>query len=894
MRWTGAALLATVLTGVGILSPAPSWPATPAQIDAIENQRRPLGTTDDKIASPILSAVTGTPTKATANGALRPTRAEELGAVRRQQSILLDVDVITITENLRHSITALQGSIVSESSRYNGLRILLPLGAVRQLAARDDVTFVQQAVRYSRNGFDSLGDQAIRTAEMRQRFHVDGAGVKVGVLSDSADTPGGDLNQAFASGGLQRNAFHIVDYQAGSGTGEGLAMLEIIHAIAPGATLDFATANGSPKAMADNIQALIADGCNIIVDDITYDDESPFQDGPIASAVADASARGVLYFSSAGNSGSLSSKTSSTWEGDFRAGPSAEDAAQQAGSLLEFAPGVAFNTVDSVDAPTSRVDLFWSDPLKHATNEYDLFVRDAGGNVVGSSTTAMRGKNDPYQHVDLSGTHPQLVAGDEIVVVQRPGAQGRFLHIDAHGAHLRFATAGATRGHNAASAQNAFSVAAVPAPSQPFDFYATPSMEPFSSDGPRRMFYDRTGNEYTPGNVSGAGGRVFQKPDIAGIDGIDTPVQGFETFYGTSAAAPHAAGIAALILSVNRNFSPEQVRFAMRVSSLPFASSGAVAGPSYGLATGYGVRAAVSMAAIPTISASAYHRVRLARDGSLEVAGFEDCPAQVPHIVPPAVQSVIAVAAGASLRIPCQDYNLAIAPDGSVLSWGSVLNALTFAKGSRGTIAVTLGKYAFALDTTGQVTAWDPFTHSTLTLPPTLQKDVLSLSELNGTALAVKFDGSLVGWSDHNSSLINTIPADLKDVKSVSVGGENVLALLHDGTVRVWGPGQCNVPFVAGLSDIAAISDGYSAVRHADHCLALKRDGTVTAWGDNWFGAILVPQTVKDVKAIAAAASQSFAIRGDGLIASWGVGPAVPGSITSCIAFMHSGDCVKQ
>ena len=81
--------------------------------------------------------------------------------------------------------------------------------------------------------------------------------------------------------------------------------------------------------MAANIRALQAAGCNIIVDDIGYFAESPFQDGQastitsssnggiITQAVNDVVAEGVLYFSSAANSGNLAQGTSGTWEGDF-------------------------------------------------------------------------------------------------------------------------------------------------------------------------------------------------------------------------------------------------------------------------------------------------------------------------------------------------------------------------------------------------------------------------------------------------------------------------------------------------------------------------------------------------------------------------------------------------
>ena len=116
--------------------------------------------------------------------------------------------------------------------------------------------------------------------------------------------------------------------QAGSGD-EGTAMLEIIHDLAPGAQLYFATAFTSITSFANNIRALRAAGCDIIVDDVFYFVETPFQDGQapgvisttnggvVTQAVNDVTAAGALYFSSAGNEGNLNASTSGTWEGDF-------------------------------------------------------------------------------------------------------------------------------------------------------------------------------------------------------------------------------------------------------------------------------------------------------------------------------------------------------------------------------------------------------------------------------------------------------------------------------------------------------------------------------------------------------------------------------------------------
>lgn len=105
--------------------------------------------------------------------------------------------------------------------------------------------------------------------------------------------------------------------------GEGTAMLEIVHRIAPDATLAFATSLGGEIVMAKNIQDLVRAWCNIMVDDMTYFEEPPFQDGMIAQQVNAATAQGVLYVSSAGNFAQLDffGLSANVWEGDFVALP---------------------------------------------------------------------------------------------------------------------------------------------------------------------------------------------------------------------------------------------------------------------------------------------------------------------------------------------------------------------------------------------------------------------------------------------------------------------------------------------------------------------------------------------------------------------------------------------
>jgi len=56
-------------------------------------------------------------------------------------------------------------------------------------------------------------------------------------------------------------------------------MLEIIHDLAPALNSSLPTADGRPASMAQKYPQPAHQRCDIIIDDITYDDEPPFQDG---------------------------------------------------------------------------------------------------------------------------------------------------------------------------------------------------------------------------------------------------------------------------------------------------------------------------------------------------------------------------------------------------------------------------------------------------------------------------------------------------------------------------------------------------------------------------------------------------------------------------------------
>ena len=199
--------------------------------------------------------------------------------------------------------------------------------------------------------------------------------MKVCALSDGVDS----LAASQAAGELPE--VDVLPGQAGDGD-EGTAMLEIIHDLAPRAELGFATAFNSAASFADNIRALRSEGdCDIIVDDVLYFVESPFQDGPIAQAVDAVTADGALYFSSAGNEGNTIDGTSGNYEGDFV--DSGQRVGKFAGTAHDFDPGPGVQIARSAVGRQRRRgrDAVLGRCARRVANDYDLYALDATGAV---------------------------------------------------------------------------------------------------------------------------------------------------------------------------------------------------------------------------------------------------------------------------------------------------------------------------------------------------------------------------------------------------------------------------------------------------------------------------------------------------------------------------------
>jgi subtilisin family serine protease len=382
---------------------------------------------------------------------------------------------------------------------------------------------------------------------------VTGAGVPVGVISDSINVIAGGIATSQAAGDLPGNVVVIADGDPASDVDEGRAMAEIVYDTAPGIPrIEFATANGGAALKAARIRTMAAHGVMVIADDIPYLTEPFFQDGVVTQAVDEVKGQGVLYLASAGN------RARQSWEGNFS-------------GILTGAPPRFYNDFGGADTEQTIVSLAdgarlkvyvqWAEPWGAATTDLNALLIN--------QTTGLQAVATPPddQTIDADadiGHNPSLflswknTTGAAVPVglrIWRANGTGtpliKWMATRDVGGSFPVAehpTSSPTINPDAAAAKGALAVAAIRYSDSGLD---TP--EPFSSFGPLTRLRSASGSLL-------ASPEVRAKPELAGADGVETGVPGFAPFFGTSAAAPSVAGIAALLRSASPSLTPDQLR----------------------------------------------------------------------------------------------------------------------------------------------------------------------------------------------------------------------------------------------------------------------------------------------------------------------------------------------
>ncbi len=336
-----------------------------------------------------------------------------------------------------------------------------------------------------------------------------------------------------------------------------------------------------------------------------------FQDGIIAQAVDVVKAAGVSYFSAAGNNGRDS------YEAPFDPSGLANPPGRGlTGILHDFDPGPgAPDTCQTITIPTGTTifSFQWTEPFfsisgaPGSASDLDIgLYTDADGCAHRSFLFGGLDSNigtDPVEVFGLTNDGPPVSLGLQISLFAGPIPDLlKYVVFSSTAFSIdEFDTASSTiYGH--ANAAGAEAVGAAFYAETPEFGVAPPLLEPFSSAGPTPIFFDTSGLPTFD---------LRDKPEIVAPDGTNTTFFGFDVepdsfpnFFGTSAAAPHAAAVAALMLEAAGGLTPAEVYSALESTAIDMddpATGGFDVGFDFG--TGFGLIdavLAVSSVAPPT------------------------------------------------------------------------------------------------------------------------------------------------------------------------------------------------------------------------------------------------------------------------------------------------------
>jgi subtilisin family serine protease len=439
-----------------------------------------------------------------------PARAHERVTLILEADALQQGEVSPHEGLIRHRRGRLH-EVSIPANRVEALLNALPSNVLARLP------YPHQAVAVAGEGV------AITGAADMQALGNNAAGIKIGVI----DMGYGSLSTAQASGDLPPTGpnLSITDY-TGTGTGgtsHGTNVAEIVHEMAPGASLYLAKI-ATEVQLGQALDAMTAAGVKVINHSVAWY-AAAFYDGtgPICDIANSADTQGAQWINAMGNSRFqhyLGTYTDSN--ADLR---------------HEFATGQNHNTISLASGGAVSLILNWN-AYPTTTIDYDLYLYngnpDSGGVVVASSLNRQSGKGPsyfpyPYEAIDYTPT----TTGTFYIVVKKVNASqsNRALTLFSTGPSLGTRTT-ASSILQPADCAKVIGVGAV---------NLSDSAESFSSEGPT-----------TDGRA---------KPEIAAPDGVKTSLS--SAFWGTSAASPHAAGAAALVLANNPTMTPAQLRAAL-------------------------------------------------------------------------------------------------------------------------------------------------------------------------------------------------------------------------------------------------------------------------------------------------------------------------------------------
>ena len=503
-------------------------------------------------------------------------------------------------QQLGLKITGVYGRVISG---------IMPINALPKLKSISTIQFARPAykpMRQSKSGMAftqqcntnlygkpvpviSQGDTAQRSYLARKKYNVNGKGVKVGILSDSYDNLGsaaagvlaGELPGPGNPFNFKQPVEVLEDLDDTSGTDEGRGMAEIVHDVAPGAAIAFHTAFLGEADFAQGIQDLANKGCKVIADDVSYFDEPFFQDGIIAQSVDLAKKKGVTYFSSAGND------ANNSYESDYRATTNEVFGAGNGTAHNFSAPGTApryFQPIYIPSGGTFIASFQWDQPAfsaggEGASSDLDIYLTDIYGNIVALGASDNIASGDPIEVFGYTNNTTNYTFF--LTILKYAGPNPARIKYNLLGSGQFYLTTNPIPGIFAPTvvghpkAAGAIATGAAFYLNTPAYGVDTPKIDYFSSLGGVPTYFDPAGNRIPT--------EVRKKPEITAPDGGNTSFfdpfgngditqdsDNFPNFFGTSAAAPHAAGVAALMIEAEKlnNLTPGQIKGIMSANTV--------------------------------------------------------------------------------------------------------------------------------------------------------------------------------------------------------------------------------------------------------------------------------------------------------------------------------------
>lgn len=447
---------------------------------------------------------------------------------------------ISFHQNPEESIFMPFGVNVTDRDKSNRLvAAWVQVKDLESIAALDDVRTIRTVLPpITRTGsIRTEGDDVHRSSDVRSTFSQRGAGIKVGIISDSAD----NRADAQATGDLPPDGSGLTVLHDAEDDDEGTAMLEIVHDMAPNAELFFHNAGNNVIAFNSAIDALVSAGCDIICDDMGWLSEPYFEDGVVAKHIRSVIAHhDIIYVTATGN------EAQEHYQGTFHSlSPSLSE-------FHDFSHGTSDNTDLYVNIPVDArvlIVLQWNDLFGAAGNDYDLllFSRSAE-QVVARSEDYQDGDDDPFEYIFYTAN--ESTQGDFEIWVTSFNANPRILEViisaqyPAQNYPHNISPVDSVFGHPAVPEVVAVGAIAVNNPDDPDHR----QIEYFSSQGPVTITHPDV--------------EIRRKPDICGVDRVSVSgAGGFPTiFWGTSASAPHVAAIMAQLWATLPDRTGDEIR----------------------------------------------------------------------------------------------------------------------------------------------------------------------------------------------------------------------------------------------------------------------------------------------------------------------------------------------